>query len=133
MKRKSIRVLSLTLALVLLFAVPVAAQVINFSFNTDTADDADDEQFSANALKEDDLDYAFVRVTDSNITSYDNFTFCVVGQKGDSSSYSQEVQATAQTGVYNIYYNRDVYNGNNYRLRGRTYAYYVHAEGRWEP
>ena len=120
MKRKSIRVLSLTLALVLLFAVPVAAQVINFSFNTDTADDADDEQFSANALKEDDLDYAFVRVTDSNITSYDNFTFCVVGQKGDSSSYSQEVQATAQTGVYNIYYNRDVYSGNNYRLRGRT-------------
>ena len=66
MKRKSIRVLSLTLALVLLFAVPVAAQVINFSFNTDMADDADDEQFSANALKEDDLDYAFVRVTDSN-------------------------------------------------------------------
>ena len=43
MKRKSIRVLSLTLALVLLFAVPVAAQVINFSFNTDMADDADDE------------------------------------------------------------------------------------------
>ena len=53
MKRKSIRVLSLTLALVLLFAVPVAAQVINYSFYTDMADD---EQFSANALKEDDLD-----------------------------------------------------------------------------
>ena len=133
MKRKSIRVLSLILVLVLLFAVPVAAQVINYSFYTDMADDADDEQFSANALKEDDLDYAFVRVTDSNITSYDNFTFCVVGQNGDYSSYSQEVQATAQTGVYNIYYNRDVYSGNNYRLRGRTSAYYVHTEGRWEP
>ena len=53
MKRKSIRVLSLTLALVLLFAVPVAAQVINYSFNTDKAEDAEDEQFSANALKED--------------------------------------------------------------------------------
>lgn len=53
MKRKSIRVLSLTLALVLLFVVPVAAQVINYSFYTDMADDADDEQFSANALKED--------------------------------------------------------------------------------
>lgn len=53
MKRKSIRVLSLTLALVLFFAVPVAAQVINYSFYTDMADDADDEQFSANALKED--------------------------------------------------------------------------------
>ena len=79
------------------------------------------------------MDYAFVRVTDSNITSYDNYTLCVVGQNGDYSSYSQEVQATAQTGVYNIYYNRDVYSGNNYRLRGRTYAYYVHTEGRWEP
>ena len=87
MKRKSIRVLSLILVLVLLFAVPVAAQVINYSFYTDMADDADDEQFSANALKEDDLDYAFVRVTDSNITSYDNFNFCVVGQNGDYCSY----------------------------------------------
>lgn len=116
-----------------LFAVPVMAEMINFSFRVEIADDADQEQYSDNAEKEDSSSTAYINYTDSNITASDDFRFAVVGQEGDYSTYSESVCATASTGVYRPRYTSEVYEGNMYRLRGRTYEYYVVVSGEWEP
>ena len=51
----------------------------------------------------------------------------------DYEEYSERVFANAAQGTYYPKYIRSVSRGNNYRLAGQTYAYYVHVEGEWEP
>lgn len=132
--RSFVKAAALSAVMITMAVMPVKAASSNFSFRVEyDVDDADATQYSANTLKTDDDDYARATYTSSNITSNDDFTFCVVGQYGDSSEYSEEVNATAVTGTYHLTYEKQAYNGNNYRLRGRTYAYYVVVSGDWAP
>ncbi|MGN0384173.1 MAG: hypothetical protein ACI4DS_07875 [Eubacterium sp.] len=133
MIKKIIKTLLTSVAILTLFAVPVIASTVNFEFNVEIADDTSSVQYSDNARKEDDNNYAYICYDSSNITADDDFGFWVVGQQGDTTQFSEFVQATARTGTYNPRYTRTYYNGNNYRLAGETYAYYVHVAGYWYP
>lgn len=130
---KIFKTFALSVAAMTLFAVPVMAASMDFDFYVEIGDGVDDTQYTDNTLKTDNDDYARVTYTYSNITANDDFRFCVVGQRGDNSVYSQNIKATAVTGTYYLDYITDTYNGNFYRLRGRTYEYYVHVSGDWAP
>lgn len=130
---RKIKILFATLLLSVLFGVPVLAGYVSFNFSVDLSDDMPDVEYSSNATKTNNNNYATVDYSNSNITSSDDFYFYVVGQYYDYEEYSERVFANAAQGTYYPKYIRSVSRGNNYRLAGQTYAYYVHVEGEWEP
>lgn len=132
-KKRVVKSAAIALMASALFVVPTMAYDYGFSFNVEIAEDTSDVAYSGNAYKENDNDYAFVDCQKSNIYSNDDFRFCVVGQQGDNSDFSEQVRATANTGTYYLNYIRPTYYDNMYRLRGRTYSWYVSASGVWNP
>ncbi len=132
-KKRMIKSAAIALMASALFAMPTMAEYYGFSFNVEVAEDAEDIAYSGNARKDNYNDYASVDCQKSNIYSKDDFRLCVVKQYGDDDEVSEQIRATANTGTYYLDYIEDVYYDNMYRLRGRTYNWYVSVSGEWEP
>lgn len=130
---KRIKLIVLAAVMVIMFAVPVMAQKMDFSFSVEDAEDTSPVAYSDNARKDNNSSQAFIECKKSNITENDDFGFWIVGQKGDNSAWTNYIRATANTGTYRPIYNRTYYQGNMYRLKGETFLYYVKVEGEFEP
>lgn len=131
--KKLLKGLVVSVATIIMFTVPVLASTGYFTFDVEIADDTDSVAYSSNTMKTNNYNRAYIEYNSSNIYSSDDFWFRVVGQYGDYTNYTESVKATARTGVYEPKYIETFYTGNNYRLSGQTYAYYVHVSGEWEP
>lgn len=131
--KKFLKTMGISIAAMTMFAVPVMAARVDFSFEVDISDDLPEYQCTDNVRKEDGLNYAAVTYTTSNITTNDDFMFTVIGQKGDNSAYTEPKNVYATSGSYKFLFIKEYFKGNNYRLKGQTYKYYVRVSGNWAP
>lgn len=131
--KKLLKTMAISMAAMIMFTVPVMAGRVGFSFQVDISDDLEEYQCTDNVRKEDSLNYAGLTYTTSNITTNDDFTFTVIGQRGDNSAYTKPQNVYATAGKYKLSFIKEYYEGNNYRLKGQTYKYYVTVTGDWAP
>ena len=67
---KKIKILFATLLLSVLFGVPVLAGYVSFNFSVDLSDDMPDVEYSSNATKTNNNNYATVDYSNSNTSYY---------------------------------------------------------------
>lgn len=83
--------------------------------------------------KPDDYDYAFIRVTDSNLIDSDECYMSILSR--DYSALTSEVNMVEAGNPCHPRYDLGTIPGagSECRLKGVTYKYDVTIEGRWEP
>lgn len=121
----------LTILAVMMFSVPVLAGSYFEFYLTEIEEDGDSIYYSGNVTKSNDDNAAYVSYSKSTYGS--DLRYCVIGQNGDYSEYTETAYANALSGTYPMYYNRDYYCGNNYRLKASLYSSVTSAQGEWEP
>ena len=144
--KKTIKVMWIAIASLIFVSVPVSASVGNYHFvlygdGENSGSDDSDESGSVGEnsgvtdcqTKPDDYDYAFIRVTDSNLIDSDECYMSILSR--DYSALTSEVNMVEAGNPCHPRYDLGTIPGagSECRLKGVTYKYDVTIEGRWEP
>lgn len=129
--KKAIKVMGITMASIIFVSMPVSASVGNYHFDLHV--DGENNAVTDCEVKPDDYDYAFIRVTDSNLIDSDECYMSILSR--DYNALTTEVNmVTAGNPCHPRYDLGDIPGaGSECRLKGVTYKYDVTIEGKWEP
>lgn len=130
MKNK-IRTFILTVVAVMMMTVPAFAGGDFDFYLSMIEEDGNAIEYTDNVTRNNSNNYGEVSYSASS--QYSGLAFTIIGQYGDYDDYSEKMYATAISGRYEMPYIRDVYNGNNYRLKCEIDRYSLYVTGSWEP
>lgn len=129
--KKTIKVMWIAIASLIFVSVPVSASVGNYHFVL--YGDGENSGVTDCQTKPDDYDYAFIRVTDSNLIDSDECYMSILSR--DYGALTSEVNMVEAGNPCHPRYDLGTIPGagSECRLKGVTYKYDVTIEGRWEP